>query len=367
MQRLSLRPTRKFIQGVQRMSHIEIRLFQSFVAVAEEQHFGRAALRLGITPPTLTQQIQKLERELGARFLERKGNRRVVVTDAGHRFLADAREVLRHVEQAAANARQAGRGELGSLTIGITTSASSVDPLTMWIIGFLQANPAIDYSARRLVPMDQIAGIMRKELDAGFTRTPHKYPAGVQGFEIYRQPLILALPSKHPLARRKGIAPAMLKDEAFVNSNPERDVGFWGHTETVARIGNFTPRVVKRDDDLLTVLHYVALGFGVAVLPKLTTRVDVSNVVFREIATNPVLVTSIAFVYHRDASPAANLLIKHMRRYALPQRKIDSRPHNRIASSQTMEKDDELIAPPPISAPSRGGSGIAHDGAFGES
>jgi|ERR1051326_620164 DNA-binding transcriptional LysR family regulator len=301
------------------MSHIETRLFHYFVAVAEEQHFARAALHLGVTPPTLTHQIQKLERELGAKLLERKGNRRVILTEAGQRFLTDARDVLRHVEHAAANARQAGRGELGSLNIGFMTSASCVGPLPMWIGGFLRANPAIDFTVRKLVPTAQITGIMRKELDAGFTRTPHKYPAGVQGFEIYRQPLIIALPSEHPLSRRKNIAPAMLKDETFVNSNPERDVGFWGHTETVAEIGNFTPRVVKRDDDLVAVLTYVALGYGVAIIPKLTTRMNVSNVVFREIAANPVPLTSIAFVYRRDASPAAHLLIKHMRRHALAQ------------------------------------------------
>jgi DNA-binding transcriptional LysR family regulator len=302
------------------MNDIETRLFRYFVAVAEEQHFARAAERLGITPPTLTHQIKKLESELRVKLLKRKGNTKVVVTEAGQRVLVGAREVLRQVEETAARARQAGRGELGHLNIGLTTSASCAGPLPMWIAGFVRANPAIDLTVRKLGPMAQITGIMQNELDAGFTRTPHKYPAGVQGFEIYRQPLILALPSEHPLARRKDIAPSMLKDETFINSNPERDVGFWGHTETVAEIGNFMPRVVKRDDDLITVLIYVALGYGVAVIPKLTTRINVSNVVFREIAANPIPFTAIAFVYRRDASPAANLLIKYMRRHALPQR-----------------------------------------------
>jgi DNA-binding transcriptional LysR family regulator len=300
------------------MKHIETRLFYYFVVLAEEQRFARAALRLGITPPTLTHQIQRLESELGAKLLERKGNSRIVVTEAGQRFLAHAREVLRQVEAAPTIARQAERGQVGSLNIGFITSASCGGPIPTWIAGFRRTNPAIDFTTHKLVPMAQINAITRKELDAGFTRTPRRYPAGVQGFEIYRQPLMLALPSEHPLARRKHITPAMLKDETFVNSNPERDVGFWGHTETVAEIGNFTPRVVKRDDDLMMVLIYVALGYGVAVIPKLTTRIiNVSNVVLREIAATPVPLTSIAFVYRRDASPAANLLIKYMRRHAL--------------------------------------------------
>lgn len=314
------------------MSDIETRLFRYFVALAEEQHFARAALRLRITPPTLTHQIKKLESGLGTKLLKRKGNTNVVVTEAGQRFLARARDVLRQVEEAAAVARQAGRGELGHLNIGLMTSASCAGPLPMWIADFVRANPAIDVTVRKLGPMGQITGLIRNELDAGFTRTPHKYPAGVQGFEIYRQPLILALPSEHPLAGRKDVAPAMLKDETFISSNPERDVGFWGHTETVAEIGNFMPRVVKRDDDLITVLTYVALGYGIAVIPKLTMTMNISNVVFREIAADPVPLTTIAFVYRRDSSPAANLLIRHMRQHALPEHQRGVAARIRVAS-----------------------------------
>jgi DNA-binding transcriptional LysR family regulator len=301
------------------MSYIETRLFHYFVAVAEEQHFTRAALRLKITPPTLTEQIKKLESHLGLKLLERRGNTPVVLTAAGMRFLAQALQVLRQVEHATAVARQAARGELGRLDIGFTTGVSFAGLLPLWLTGFRRANPAIEITTRKLIPPTQIAGLERKELDAGFTRAPHKYPAGVQGFEIHREPLVLALPSEHPLARRKKIAPAMLKDEPFVNSGAEPDVGFWGHTDAVAEIGNFTPRVVRRDDDLTTILTEVALGYGIAVVPKRITRMNVPYVVYREIAAKPVPLTSIAFVYRRDASPTGVLLIKHMRRHALPQ------------------------------------------------
>lgn len=301
------------------MSDIETRLFRYFVALAEEQHFSRAAQRLEITPPTLTHQIKKLESALGAKLVERRGNTRVLLTEAGKRFFAQAQQVLRQVEHAAVVARRAGHGELGHLDIGFMTSTSFGGLVQAWLAEFLRANPAVDITMHKLVPMAQVAGIMSKELDAGFTRTPQRYPTGVQGFEIYRQPLVLALPSGHPLARKKEIAPAMLKDETFVHSNADLDVGFWGHTETVAEAGNFTPRVVKRDDDLITVLAYVALGYGIAVIPKLTTRMNAVNVVYRDIAAKPAPVTSIAFLYRRDASPAANLLIKHMRRLALAQ------------------------------------------------
>ena len=179
-----------------------------FIAVAEKEHFASAAERLGITPPTLTHQIKKLERELGAKLLIRKGNTKVLITEAGQRVLAGAREMLRQGEEIKAITRQAGRGELGRLELGFMLSVSSAGLLENWIGPFEQANPAIDIITHRLAPMAQIIGIMRNELDAGFARTPNKYPSGVRGFEVYRQGMALALPRKHPLTRHKAISPA---------------------------------------------------------------------------------------------------------------------------------------------------------------
>jgi DNA-binding transcriptional LysR family regulator len=298
------------------MSDIETRLLRYFVAVAEELHFGRAALRLGISAPTLTHQIKKLEGQLHIRLLIRQGNTKVLITDAGQRFLADAREALRHVEQAAARARQAERGELGRLELGFVTLLCNAGLLGDWIGEFQQAHPAIDVTLHKMAPMAQITGLLRNELDAGFTRTPHKYPRGLRGFEIYRQRMVLALPRKHSLARHEEIDPALLADEAFVSFPPELDVGFFGFTEAIARIGKFTPRVVKREDDFTTVLGYVTAGYGIAVVPELK-RIDVPNAVFRELAVDPALQISMAFVYGRNPSPSAKLLIQYMQRHAL--------------------------------------------------
>jgi DNA-binding transcriptional LysR family regulator len=325
------------------MSDIENRLFRYFVAVAEELHFANAALRLGISPPTLTQQIQKLESQLGVKLLRRKGNTKVVVTEAGQRFLADARETLRHAEQAAANARQAGRGELGRLQLGFLPSVFGAGLLRNWIGAFQQAHPAIDITMRQLASMAQIGGIVRKELDAGFARAPNKYPSGARGFEVYRQPLMLALPSEHPLARRKKISPAMLAREAFVSIRPELDLGFSGHIEAVARIGNFIPRVVKRDDDLMAVLAHVAFGHGIAVVPEPPMKaMNAPDVVFRNIAADPVPRTSIAFVHGSDPSPSARLLIQHMQRHALRNGGKGAAPsqnHDRITMQSALNVD----------------------------
>jgi DNA-binding transcriptional LysR family regulator len=298
------------------MADIETRLFRYFAVLAEEQHFSHAAHRLNITPPTLTHQIKKLERLVGARLVERKGNTHVALTQAGLRFFERAQHVLRQVEEAKIVAQQAQRGEVGRIDIGFMASAVCSGVLQKSLADFCRANPAIEINMRKLVPMDQIKAIMRKDLDAGFTRSPHKYPVGLEGFDVHRQPMVLALPAKHPLARRKTITPAALKEELFINTGPELDVGFLGHAEAVA--GHFTPRVVKRDDDFMTILTYVSMGYGIGVMPQTMTRINIPNVVFREIAASSVPKSAIAFVYRRnDSSPQTDLLIKHMRSHAL--------------------------------------------------
>jgi DNA-binding transcriptional LysR family regulator len=298
------------------MADIETRLFRYFAVLAEEQHFSHAAHRLDITPPTLTHQIKKLERLVGARLVERKGNTHVALTQAGLRFFERAQHVLRQVEEAKIVAQQAQRGEVGRIDIGFMASAVCSGVLQKSLADFCRANPAIEINMRKLEPMDQIKAIMRKDLDAGFTRSPHKYPAGLEGFDVHRQPMVLALPAKHPLARRKTITPAALKEELFINTGPELDVGFLGHAEAVA--GHFTPRVVRRDDDFMTILTYVSMGYGIGVMPQTMTRINIPNVVFREIAASSVPKSAIAFVYRRnDSSPQTDLLIKHMRSHAL--------------------------------------------------
>jgi DNA-binding transcriptional LysR family regulator len=299
------------------MNDIEIRQFRCFVALAEEKHFGAATFRLGIARPTLTREIKKLESELGVKLLVRQGNNEVVVTEAGQRFLAGAREVLRQVEQTAAAARQAVREELGPIELGVVASLFTAGLLHKWIAPFQQANPAIDISLHTLSPMAQLSGIVDKQINAGFGRMPQKYPLGVRGFELCRQPMALALPSEHPLTRHEAISPAMLADEAFVCLATEPHWGFFGYTETIAYIGNFVPRVARRSDDLITVLTYVALGHGIAVVPGLAKTMDWVGGVYRDIAADPAPDTSIGVLYGGDPSPPTKLLIQHMQRHAL--------------------------------------------------
>jgi len=300
------------------MSDIETRLFRYFVALAEEQHFGRAAVCLGISPPTLTNQIQKLEARLGAKLVERRGNTHVALTEVGRRFLERARNVLREAAEAETVARQAARGEIGRLEIGFMTVVSLAGLIEKHIGGFQKQNPGIELILRAMVTIDQINAILGRTLDFGFVRAPDHYPTGLQGFVVAREPMVLALPGDHPLAGQKRIEPSSLKEASFINTSPDLDVGFWKHTHAVGTHGGFTPKVVRRAKDLISVLSYVSAGQGVAVVAKAFMRLGLPNVIYRDFKMDAPPMASIAFVYrHNESSVAARVFIKFMRRHAL--------------------------------------------------
>lgn len=300
------------------MNEIETRLFRYFVALAEEQHFGRAAIQLGISPPTLTNQIQKLERRLGAKLVDRRGNTHVELTETGKRFLERARNVLREAAEAEATAHQAARGEIGRLEIGFMTVVSLSGLIKNCVGGFQKENPGIEIILRQLVTNEQIRAILGRTLDFGFIREPERYPPGILGFTVYRQPMVLALPGDHPLACERRIKPSSLKDQPFINTAPDLEIGFWKHTHAVGAMGGFTPQIVQRAKDMVSILSCVSAGQGVAVVSQAFKRMDVPNVVYREFETDAPPATSIAFVgRHDDASPAARVFLKFMRHHAL--------------------------------------------------
>jgi DNA-binding transcriptional LysR family regulator len=300
------------------MADLETRLLRYFVTLADERHFGHAAVRLKISAPTLTHQIKKLERDLGTTLLERRGTRNIELTDAGRHFLEQARTILRQVDEAQVVARRAARGEVGLIRIGYQYVVACAGVLQEPIAEFQEANPAIEITIDHRVTMDQIRAIMHNELDVGFARPPQRYPAGLQGFVVYRQPAVLALPANHRLANRKKIAPAALVDETFVNPPIETDLVFQRQEDSVSDVGRFTPKVGKRAVDIFTVLTYVSAGYGIAVVSQSLTRIALPNVVYREIAADPGPETKVAVLHRRnEASPAVRIFVEFMRRRAV--------------------------------------------------
>jgi DNA-binding transcriptional LysR family regulator len=301
------------------MAEIELRLFRYFVMVAEERHFSRAAERLGITPPTLTHQIQRLESRLDVRLCVRKPKTRVELTEAGKRFLEQARLVLRQAEEAELVARKAARGEIGRIEIGYMMSVSCAGLIQKFVGTFQREHPSIEINLHRMETLVQLNAIAQNELDIGFMRPPNQFPSDLRGFVIYQQPLVLALPSDHPLARsRKSISPSDLKGEKFISTSIEVDLGFRQYTEAVTGLAGFAPVVSKRVPDMFTVLTYVSAGYGLGIISQSLSRLALPNIVFRELAVPKVPLSPIACVHRRnETAPAANAFIHAMRRHKL--------------------------------------------------
>ena len=307
------------------MAEPDTRLFRYFIAVAEERHFGRAAARLGIAPPTLTHQIQKLERVVGVQLLVRGAHSNFALTEAGKRFLDQARIALREVDGAVLAARQAARGESGTLEIGYMTVVAC-SGLIEHVAEFQAANPQVQIQLHNRTTMRQVELILGREIDVGFTRPPKQYPAGLQGFMFFQQPLVVAIPASHPLAKRRGpLAPLDLKNETFVNTSLEVELGFQRQTEDLADFVGFAPAVAKRVPEMITVLTYVAAGYGIAICSEALGRIALPNVVYRALSGANLPRSSIAFVHRRnESSPVARRFIERMRAHAADHRRREA-------------------------------------------
>jgi DNA-binding transcriptional LysR family regulator len=300
------------------MGDIELRLFRYFVVLAEERHFARAAERLAISPPTLTHQIKALESRLGVRLCNRKTSTRVELTEAGSRFRDQARKVLRQAEEAGLVAQQAARGEIGTIEIGYMMSVSCSGLLQKLVGAFQRAHPGIDINLRRMPTLTQVKAIVDGQLDIGFARPPNNYPPELAGFTVFTQPLVVALPGEHPLARRKRIAPSDLRGEPFVTTALEVDFGFGEFTEAVTKLAGFSPAVSKRAPDVYGVLTYVAAGFGLGIMGKSMSKLAIPNVVFRELKHDSPPQSPVACIHRRnEKAPAAAAFIQAMGRHKL--------------------------------------------------
>ena len=301
------------------MGNIELRLYRYFVTLCEERNFSRAAERLRITPPTLTHQIQKLEKDLDVHLLNRKPKMKIQLTQAGARFLESARDVLHRADEAEITARKAARGEVGRLEIGYMIATAYTGLVQSFVSNFQKLYPAIDITLHQLSTLNLASGILANELDAGFARLPKQYPLGLSGFPFCRTQVILALPSTHPLARKRGaISPKNLANETFVSTAVGFDLAFKRHVESIAVLGGFTPKIWKRAEDLTTVLAYVSAGYGIAAVSQEMANCRVPNVTYKKIAARTVPEVVFSFMYRsNETAPTVKAFIETIRAYAV--------------------------------------------------
>lgn len=278
---------------------MELRHLRYFVAVAEELSFTRAAERLHIGQPPLSQQIQALEAEIGAKLLERN-KRRVLLTEAGRLFLADARRMLALAEQAKETAHRAHMGEAGELRVGFTFSTPFTPLFAKVVRRYRQAYPRVLLSFQEMTTLHQLARIEARELDVGFVRPasmqlPHK----VALTKLRSDPLRLVLPTDSPLARQESIAVKDLAGQAFVVFPKDAGTGIYHQIFELCRAAGFTPHIAMEAGEPSTIIGLVAAGCGISVLPGSFEGIHMEGVVYRPLA-DPEATTSMLLARHTE-------------------------------------------------------------------
>lgn len=284
---------------------MELRHLRYFIAVAEELHFGRAAERLGISQPPLSQQIQALEEEIGARLFERT-NRRVELTDAGRLFLDESRQVLAQVDKAVLLARRAHLGELGELKIGFTSSAPFTSTIPSSIHAFRKAYPDVHLDLQEMSSRQVLKALLEESLQVGVIR-PLALPDAVHWVELFREPLVAVLRADHPLAAgsEDGLAIAALAEEPFVFFPRSYGTGLYDQVIALTRQAGFSPRIAQEASEAMTIIGLVSAGLGVSILPASFRRTRVDGVVYRTLS-DPEATTAVWLVHQQnEGSPLA--------------------------------------------------------------
>jgi DNA-binding transcriptional LysR family regulator len=284
---------------------MELRHLRYFVVVAEELHFGRAAARLMIVQPSLSQQIQQLEDELGFPLLKRT-KRSVELTDAGKVFLVEAQQILAQVQEAKRAARRANLGEVGRLAIGYISS-STYDLLPMMLRAYRDYFPAVEVVLRELTTQEQVRALEANVIQVGLLRLPINSPL-LNAEVVRREPIVSVLPEKHPMAAQEQIAVSQLANEPFVLQSRQRGAGYYLQLMRLCLASGFSPNVVQEVTEMHTIVSLVAAGIGVSLVPLSTRNIRSQGVVYRELTETILTETAVAWRHDVDSVVVENFL-----------------------------------------------------------
>jgi DNA-binding transcriptional LysR family regulator len=253
---------------------MELRHLRYFVALAEELHFSRAAERLGISQPPLSQQIRALEEMLAARLFDRS-SRHVALTEAGRVFLAEARATLAQADRARMVASRAHLGEIGELAVGLFPSALLAEPVADAILAFRRAHPQVRLVLRESAAHPTMEALAEGSLEVAFLRygpRPQLSP-GLRVVEVLCEPMVLVVHKNHRLARMRGpVAVAALEDEPFIHFSPRAGNALHDHVALLCEAEGFTPRIAQEANQNGSILALVGNGLGISVLPQSLCR-----------------------------------------------------------------------------------------------
>lgn len=277
---------------------MELRHVRYFLAVANEGNVTRAAEKLGIGQPPLSQQIHSLENEIGVQLFRRTGHG-VVLTEAGQAFAIDARRLLDDARLAVLNAQSAGKGEIGQLNIGFTGSAVFNPTVVNLIRRYRQKYPAITLSLVEGNSAYLLAELNEGRLDVAFVRLGSRSPVGISLHQIAVESMKIVLPAKHPLALKRKVALKQLEREPFVMLPREASPTLHDVIVDACRGSGFEPIFGQQAPQLASVVNLVAAEFGVSLVPASVCQIRIDGVAYADIHGDDISI-SLAIASRRD-------------------------------------------------------------------
>ena len=260
------------------MVSMDLKKLRYFIAVAEELHFNRAAKKLNITQPPLSQQIQNLEEELGVKLLERT-KRQVRLTSAGTIFLEESRNMVSQLERSIKVTQLASQGKIGHLSIAFVDSA--VGGMMVNVLKrFRERFPDVQLTLSEMTSAQQLKALHDGKIHVGFLRVldPSKHITS----RLYtNETLVAVLPEMHPLALHPTVSLHSLADEPFILSPHHMGASFHDLIIDCCRQHGFQPHIVQEAVQMYTIVNLVAAGIGISIVPSSVSVFQRSDVVFR--------------------------------------------------------------------------------------
>jgi DNA-binding transcriptional LysR family regulator len=295
---------------------MELRHLRYFIAVAEERHVTRAAERLGMQQPPLSQQIRSLERELDVQLFRRRP-RGVELTDAGSALLTEARAILSHIDYASAAAKRTARGEQGRIAVGFTSSAPFHPFVPRIIRTYRESFPLVALTLKEGGTMELVDDLRDERIDVAFVRTAIADRQGLLVSPLLKEAMVLALPRAHILARRtnKAVSLKALAEETFIVYRRHNGPGLYDAILSACNAVGFSPRVGQEAPRIVSTLNLVAAGLGISLVPESLQRMRMDGVVFRRLGGAEQLIAPLYLASRRsETSTVARRFLELVKR-----------------------------------------------------
>lgn len=292
--------------------NIELRHLRYFIAVAEELHFGRAAERLHISQPPLSQQIQALEEQIHAKLLERN-NRNVALTPAGNMFLKEAYQILSQVDAAATKAARMEKGELGELSIGFTSTTPFMHKVTMSLRQYREAYPEVSIHMHQMNTKQQIAPLITGRIDMGIMRNTI-LPEQLDYQLLFKESFMVAVYEGHPLLEyeKQGIDIQQLANYPLIFFEREVGTALYDEINRLLTSAGIVPKISQEAGEAMTILGLVSAGMGISIITESFTRMKVDGVRYVKL-TNIEASSEVWLVYNtRRTLPTVAKKLTHL-------------------------------------------------------